>query len=104
MVYTNSYGWVKKDSKIRPLFKRSEIQKMVLKSLMISHDYPLKYRYLFNKMFYIYSKKSSIASYRRSCMINNWGRSVVRHFKLSRHFTKKFASDGLLLGLRKASF
>lgn len=100
----NNYGWIKNDNYKRKFFKKAEIQKIVLKSLMISNDYPIKYRYFFNKIFYIYSKKSAISSYKRGCIMSHWGRSIFRDFKLSRHFTKRFASDGFLLGLRKSSF
>lgn len=104
MLYGNEYSWFKKDAKIRVYYKRYEIQKMILKSLMISTDYPLKYKFLFNKNFYIYSKKSAISMYRTSCMLSGWGRATFREFKLSRHFSKKYASNGFLLGLRKSSF
>lgn len=31
-------------------------------------------------------------------------KSVFQYFKLSRHQSKRFAADGLLLGMRKSSF
>lgn len=55
-------------------------------------------------MFYIFSKNSSISKYKSSCLFSHYGRVVFRKFKLSRHFSKRFASHGFLLGFRKSSF
>ena len=54
-----------------------------------------------NLYFYKYSSKSY---YRTSCLITGNCRSVFRFFKLSRYTSRNYASNGLLTGLRKASF
>lgn len=52
----------------------------------------------------MYSKISSISRYRSCCGFSRFGRVVIRKFSLSRHFCKRFASNGFLTGMRKSSF
>jgi len=61
--------------------------------------------------FYIYlgkhkyfNKYSSISFFRRSCVYSGICRSVFRKFKLNRYKVKLYAANGLLNGLRKASW
>jgi ribosomal protein S14 len=54
-----------------------------------------------NKFYYKYS---SISFFRRTCLISGNCRSVFRFFKLSRYLCKHYASNGYIVGLRKASF
>jgi len=54
-----------------------------------------------NQIFYKYY---SISFFRRSCLISGNCRSVFRFFKLSRYLCKYYASNGYIVGLRKASF
>jgi ribosomal protein S14 len=51
-----------------------------------------------------YHKYSSVSFFRRSCLISGNCRSVFRFFKLSRYLCKHYASNGYIVGLRKASF
>jgi len=60
----------------------------------------VKYAYR-NKIF---NKYSSISFFRRSCLISGNSRSVFRFFKLSRYLCRYYASNGFIMGLRKASF
>lgn len=52
----------------------------------------------------IFNKYSSISFFRRSCLISGNSRSVSRFFKLSRYLCRYYASNGFVMGLRKASF
>ena len=54
-----------------------------------------------NKFYYKYN---SVSFFRRSCLISGNCRSVFRFFKLSRYLCKHYASNGYIVGLRKASF
>ena len=54
-----------------------------------------------NKFYYKYS---SISFFRRSCLLSGNCRSVFRFFKLSRFLCRFYASNGFIVGLRKASF
>jgi ribosomal protein S14 len=53
--------------------------------------------------FYFY-KNSSTSFFRRSCIRSGNCRSVFRFFKMSRYLCKYYASNGFLVGIRKASF
>lgn len=52
----------------------------------------------------IYYKYSSISFFRRSCLLSGNCKSVSRFFKLSRYLCRYYASNGFIVGLRKASF
>ena|ERR1700761_849376 len=52
----------------------------------------------------IYYKYSSISFFRRSCVLSGNCKSVSRFFKLSRYLCRYYASNGFIVGLRKASF
>jgi ribosomal protein S14 len=54
-----------------------------------------------NKFYYKYY---SVSFFRRSCILSGNCRSVFRLFKLSRYLCRYYASNGLISGLRKASF
>jgi len=54
-----------------------------------------------NKFYYKYY---SVSFFRRSCILSGNCRSVSRLFKLSRYLCRYYASNGLISGLRKASF
>lgn len=93
-----------KDESRRRLFSKFEINKNILKSLLYTSGYIPDYRIYFSKIFYIFSKKSSLSVYRSYGMFSFIGKSVFRRFKLNRHFVKASASNGFLIGLRKSSF
>jgi ribosomal protein S14 len=52
----------------------------------------------------IFNKYSSLSFFRRSCILSGNCRSVNRFFKLSRYLCRYYASNGFIMGLRKASF
>lgn len=95
-------------------FKKFNIKKLIIKELyknlvkfFISNKYSLlksdkiiKIAYR-NNYFY---KNSSISFFRRSCIRSGNCRSVFRFFKMSRYLCKFYASNGFLVGIRKASF
>ena len=95
-------------------FKKYKIELMISKELkknlvkfFLSNQYKnfksnkiMKYIYR-NKIFYKYS---SFSFFRRSCILSGNCRSVNRSFKLSRYLCRYYASNGFIMGLRKASF
>lgn len=90
---------------IKRLYKK-ELKKNLIK-YFLSNQYNnfksnkiIKFIYR-NKFYYKYS---SISFFRRSCLISGNCRSVFRFFKLSRYLCKYYASNGYIVGLRKASF
>lgn len=59
-------------------------------------------KYIYRKK--IFYKYSSLSFFRRSCILSGNCRAVNRSFKLSRYLCRYYASNGYIMGLRKASF
>jgi len=95
---------IKKDKKIRYTFKKTEIKKIILKSLIYNNILDFYKKIFFDSKFKKFTFYSSIAKYRHNCMFLGNNRAVIQQFKLSRHSCKKYASLGFLIGLKKASF
>lgn len=105
MLLIQSINWINRDKKNRLIYKKNEIKKIIIKSL-IYNNIAINY---YKKLFYDFKFKkfsyySSIAKYRNNCMYLGNSRAVIRQFKLSRHSCKKYASLGFLIGLKKSSF
>lgn len=95
-------------------FKKYKIKKLVIKELkrnlikyFLSNQYSnfksnkiMKFIYR-NKFYYKYM---SISFFRRNCVLSGNCKSVFRFFKLSRYHCRYYASNGFIVGLRKASF
>jgi ribosomal protein S14 len=95
-------------------FKKFDLNKMIHKELnknlvkyFISKNYSKlksdKITKVAYKNFYFF-KFSSKSFFRRSCIRTGLCRSVFRFFKLSRYNCRFFASNGLFVGISKASF
>ena len=95
-------------------FKKFDLNKMIHKELnknlvkyFISKNYSElksdKITKVAYKNFYFF-KFSSKSFFRRSCVRTGLCRSVFRFFKLSRYNCRFFASNGLFVGVSKASF
>lgn len=94
-----------KKYKIKLMVKK-ELKKNLIKFFLSNQHNNFKSKSIIkfiyrNKYYYKYS---SISFFRRCCIISGNGRSVFRFFKLSRHLCRFYASNGYLVGLRKASF
>jgi len=94
-------NWIKNDKIIRKNYIKSEINKIVLKSLLYN-DKNLKL--YFDKKFKTFSKNTSISKCRTNCLFLKNSRSIFKKFKMSRHIAKKCASHGFLTGFKKSSF
>jgi ribosomal protein S14 len=86
--------------------KKNELKKNITKFYLSNKYSILKSDKIIKKAYKngYFNKYSSTSFFRRSCLITGNCRSVSRFFKLSRYTSKEFASNGLLTGLRKASF
>lgn len=93
-----------RDRTYRKFFKKTELSKIVLKSLLASEFFSFEDKIIFQKSFNKFGFKSSISYYRHGCLLSNQTNSVFRLFKLSRSFSKQEASYGRICGLRKSSF
>lgn len=96
--------WYKRDKKLRNFLYCNEMNKIILKSLLSNKFFKINEKIYFGLLFDKYTKVSSIAYYRRFCIITGNSRSVFRRFKMVRHWCKFFASHGYIAGIRKASF
>ena len=96
--------WIFKNIKNGIVFERTELNKMVLKSLMRDLNFSTKDRIYFSRLFNNFNFFSSGSLLRRHCILTGYPKSVFRFFKLSRHQCKKYASFGFLTGMRKSSF
>jgi small subunit ribosomal protein S14 len=104
MVILRSIRWPRKEVKKRKLYKKFEIKKLVLKSLLNNFYYKYKFKLYFTMLFSKFPINSSISRYRTYCMLQLQGKSIFRFFKLSRHMVRYCVSNGLLIGFRKSSF
>lgn len=85
-------------------FSNVEVNKLMLKSLLSSVNFPFFPRVYF---FYVMQKFNyfvSTSSFRRLCSVNGYSKSIFRLFKMSRHNCKKYSSLGIIVGMRKSSF
>lgn len=98
------YNWIFRDKNVRQKIYRVELRKKLLKSLLASSFFEFSDKTYFFKLFQRYNLHSSISFQRGSCIFTGRAKSVFRMFKLYRHQAKAFASNGLIVGLRKSSF
>lgn len=90
-----------KDLRKRLLFHNLEIRKNILKYIIINNNNKI----LKQKLKYKYNNyMRSIIQVKNRCLISNRQHSVYRFFKLSRIKLKEFALQGVLYGVKKASW
>ncbi len=104
MLLIKAINWISKDKKSRKIFKKYEVKKLIIKSILYNNSYSLNNKIYFDNIFKKFSYNSSISKYRTNCMFLGNSRSIFQRFKLSRHSCKNLASNGLLIGLKKSSF
>lgn len=90
-----------RDKKRRELFKKYELRRLILKSLLCNEilNFTEKncIRYLLNKM----PKNSSSVRIRNRCILTGRGRGVIRKYRLSRIMLKKYSLLGYIPGIIK---
>lgn len=93
-----------RDEKRRKLFNKYETIRKQLKAIFENTSLPLAIRqeaYLkLNKL----PRNSAVSRVRRRCVITGRGRAVYQDFKLSRLAFRELASNGYLMGVKKASW
>lgn len=104
MLILRDHRWQKFEKQKRLNFFTCEINNKILKSLLFNKLYTRMYQLYFYKLFQKLTKKQAISYTKRTCLWTGYSRSVFQKFKLSRHFSKKWAAKGYLPGLRKSSF
>lgn len=103
MLFIKNIHWINRDKKIRLLFSKFELKKLVLKGFLYN-NITIKNKIFFDFKFKKFMFTSSISKCRSNCMFLGNSRSIIHKFKLSRHSSKKFAGLGFITGLSKSSF
>jgi len=93
-----------KDFNRRNIFLLLELERIILKYILTNFKLPLDIRLNAYINFKNVSILSTITKIKNRCVLTNRSRSVYRKFKMSRIFFKKLALDGLLIGVKKASW
>lgn len=104
MIILRSIRWPRKELNKRKQYKKYEISKLVIKSLLNNFLYTTNFKLFFTRLFNNFPINSSTSRYRTYCMLQLKGNSIFRFFKLSRHMVKACANNGFLTGFRKSSF
>ena len=93
-----------KDKKKRNLYKKHEIERLDLLSLIhnssLSEQIRLENRLLLNKL----PRNSSLCRTRNRCLLTGRGRGVYRFCRMSRIKVRELASQGKLIGVSKSSW
>nr|YP_009672661.1 ribosomal protein S14 [Dictyopteris divaricata]QDB64146.1 ribosomal protein S14 [Dictyopteris divaricata] len=92
------------DYKRRVSYSLKENQRKVLKSISFNQNLSLKVRWQAQVDRSKVSRQSSLSRVRNHCVQTARSRSVIGYYKLSRLRLRKLASQGVLPGLRKASW
>jgi ribosomal protein S14 len=99
----NIYAFKKYNIK---LLIKKELKKNLVKYYLSNQHYYFKsnkiIKFIYRNKFYY--KYMSISFFKRSCILSGNCKSVFRFFKLSRYDCRFYASNGYIVGLRKASF
>lgn len=93
-----------KDRNRRYIYSFLEKKIIILKSIVQNFNLNLSIRtFAYNEMVTLI-KFNSNTKIRNRCVLSNRGRAVYRKFKMSRIFFKKYALQGDLVGIKKASW
>lgn len=93
-----------KDRNRRYFYSVLEKKIIILKNIVNNLKLDLSIRTLAYNEMVLLIKTNSITKIRNRCVYTNRARSVYRKFKLSRIFFKKYALQGDLVGVKKASW
>jgi small subunit ribosomal protein S14 len=93
-----------KDKNRRNKVFKYELKRIEYKSIIHDLSIPKKLRYSYVQKLNNLPKNSSNIRVRNRCILTGRGRSVFRFCKLSRIVIRQLAAQGLLTGLKKASW
>lgn len=95
---------IKKDQKKRSFYLTNEFDRKVLKSISQNLNCSKDLRWKAQLQLSDLPKRSSKTQSHRRCVLTGRGRFVLRGFNLSRFMIRKYAQEGLIPGIRKASW
>lgn len=91
---------ITRDKKRRQLFKEYEEKRLALKVLQRLNPADMRVQQGFNAL----PNNSSRTRIRNRCILTGRSRSVWRTFRISRIQLRKLALEGLLMGVKRASW
>jgi ribosomal protein S14 len=92
-----------KDKNRRNIFSLLEKKKIILNHIINNLTLSSNTRSYAYLQLHSISKISTITKIKNRCIFSNRSRAIYRKFKLSRIFLKKYALQGLIMGVKKAS-
>lgn len=95
---------VKKDIKLRKLFKKNELKRLYLKSLTQNQQLSNNVRFKAQLALSNLSKNSSKFRIKNRCSITGRPKAIFKQFKMSRITLKDLALNGSVPGLKKISW
>lgn len=95
---------ISKDLRKRKSFYKYELQRQLVKSFCCDRNVPLSVREFIYTHNADYTKSTSSVQLKNRCVLTGRAKAVYRLFKLSRLMFRKLASNGMIPGIRKASW
>ena len=93
-----------KDKNRRNIFSLLEKKKIILNHIINNLTLSLNTRNYAYIQLHNISQLSTFTKIKNRCVFSNRSRAIYRKFKLSRIFFKKYALQGLIMGVKKASW
>lgn len=95
---------LERDKKRRKLVAQYESKRLRFKSIVHDTSLPAEVRWKASLKLSKLPRNSSKVRIRNRCVLSGRSRGVYRQFKMSRIMLRHLASDGLLTGVKKASW
>lgn len=97
-------AFTQKDSNKRQLVAKNELARLKYKSIIKNQSLPPGIRYKFILKLNKLSRNSSKTRIKNKCILTGRSRGVYSMFRLSRIKFRELASQGMLPGVKKASW
>jgi small subunit ribosomal protein S14 len=97
-------SWIERDKKRRLLSSKYELKRIQYKSTFYTYSLPQQVRWQASYNLSKCPKNSSPIRTKNRCILTGRSKSVDRIFKISRILFRQLALQGLLPGIRKASW
>ncbi|MDR2107591.1 MAG: 30S ribosomal protein S14 [Holosporaceae bacterium] len=95
---------VESAKRIRKVVSSKKAKRLKLKALVYNKNLPAEERFAAQLKLSAMPRTSSATRIRNRCMITGRARGVYRKFNISRIMLREMASEGLIPGVRKASW
>ena len=97
-------NFIQRDNKRRKSVFKNEIKRLEYKSIIKNLNLPKEVRYEYVSKLNGLNRNSSQIRVRNRCILTGRGRSIYNFCKLSRLKFRELASQGRLVGIKKASW